>query len=714
MNAPGPAAADADGRVSLEVRRPPGSIMPRCLAGFFLVLRKAIAGILIGLVAAATTLFLSAAGALEKPELATYDWRIRTAARPETISKDIVLVEVNETSIRDLAPFVGRWPWPRVVFSWLVSYLNRAPAKVIAFDFTFAEPDGTLGARIGGTDWPAEKSDREFAEALKRAPATVLLADARYRGTEGTQANAPADWRSRAQPFRLGADIFQPAVVLPPYRDLLESATALGHNYLPLDPDGTARRMPPFIREGDRFMASLGIAAALIARGTGPDDVVLNGREIVTGHRRIPLVAQRVTDADDKRRNSELVTTLINYQGAGVLDGRRPFTSYEVRHLLASEEQIQSGQKPAVDPSAFKDKIVFVGHSSSGLIDVFATPFGGTMPGIQLHATMADNLLSNRFIREASRRVRISTVIAAGLLVGLLAAVLSFTPAAAGALLAAGGWTWFAVASFKGGVWLNMSQPLLTIAVALFAGTTYQYFVEGREKRVVKALFGRFVSRDVYEQLIEHPELAELGGRRREMTVLFSDIRGFTTVTEKGQPEALVAQLNEYFSKMVEVVFRHHGTVDKFVGDMVMALFGAPVDDDDHAEHALAAAVEMIAALGELNRKWLAEGRVQLDIGIGVNSGEMIAGNIGSSSIMSYTVIGDNVNLGSRLESLNKDFHTRIIISGATRARLRTAYAMRPLGEVTVKGKSRAVAIFEVVVPAPLVSAPNGPQEKRT
>src|SRR5215213_8239511 len=162
MNAPGLAAADADGRVSLEVRRPPGSIMPRCLAGFFLVLRKAIAGILIGLVAAAATLFLSAAGALEKPELATYDWRIRTAARPETISKDIVLVEVNETSIRDLAPFVGRWPWPRVVFSWLVSYLNRAPAKVIAFDFTFAEPDGTLGARIGGTDWPAEKSDREF------------------------------------------------------------------------------------------------------------------------------------------------------------------------------------------------------------------------------------------------------------------------------------------------------------------------------------------------------------------------------------------------------------------------------------------------------------------------------------------------------------------------------------------------------------------------
>jgi adenylate cyclase len=218
------------------------------------------------------------------------------------------------------------------------------------------------------------------------------------------------------------------------------------------------------------------------------------------------------------------------------------------------------------------------------------------------------------------------------------------------------------------------------------------------------------VSRDVYKQLIDNPELAELGGRRREMTVLFSDIRGFTTVTEKGEPEALVAQLNEYFSRMVEVVFRHHGTVDKFVGDMVMALFGAPVDDPDHAEHALAAAVDMVRELSELNRKWASEGNVQLDIGIGVNSGEMIAGNIGSSSIMSYTVIGDNVNLGARLESLNKDYHTRIIISDATRERLRTDYALRPLGDVTVKGKSRAVSIYEVVVPSPMTTATEEPQ----
>jgi adenylate cyclase len=179
--------------------------------------------------------------------------------------------------------------------------------------------------------------------------------------------------------------------------------------------------------------------------------------------------------------------------------------------------------------------------------------------------------------------------------------------------------------------------------------------------------------------------------------VLFSDIRGFTTVSERGEPEAIVAILNEYFTQMVDIVFRHKGTVDKFVGDMVMALFGAPLDDADHADHAVQAALEMIEQLAVLNARWKAGGGTELDIGIGVNTGPMIAGNIGSEAIMSYTVIGDAVNLGSRLESLNKQYGTRMIISDATRSRLKGSYDVTPLGEVVVKGKTQPVAIFEVV-----------------
>ena len=237
---------------------------------------------------------------------------------------------------------------------------------------------------------------------------------------------------------------------------------------------------------------------------------------------------------------------------------------------------------------------------------------------------------------------------------------------------------------------------------------TYQWVAEGREKQRVKKIFQRYVSRDVCDQLMDNPALASLGGQRRDMSVLFSDIRGFTSVSERGEPEEIVAQLNEYFSRMVPVVFAHRGTVDKFVGDMIMALFGAPLVDPQHAEHAVQTAVAMVEELHRMNAEWTEAGRPTLDIGIGINSGDMVAGNIGSETIMSYTVIGDNVNLGSRLESLNKQFGSRIIISAATRQRLQGRYDIRPLGGVTVKGKTQSVDIFEVAVPAPVAGEAGG------
>jgi adenylate cyclase len=259
---------------------------------------------------------------------------------------------------------------------------------------------------------------------------------------------------------------------------------------------------------------------------------------------------------------------------------------------------------------------------------------------------------------------------------------------------------WFgSAAAFRAGTWLPLVSPAAALALGTFGGTTYRYVIEGREKRQVKHLFSRFVSRDVYEQLLSDPRRAALGGDRREMTVLFSDIRGFTTLAERSDPESTVATLNTFFTRMVPIVLAHGGTIDKFVGDMIMALFGAPLDDPRHAEHALQAAIEMSKELDRFNAERAATGLPPLNIGIGINSGEMIAGLIGSERILSYTVIGDAVNLGSRLESLNKQYGTRLIISDATRQRLEGSgakYDMRPLGEITVKGRSQPVSIFEV------------------
>ena len=232
-------------------------------------------------------------------------------------------------------------------------------------------------------------------------------------------------------------------------------------------------------------------------------------------------------------------------------------------------------------------------------------------------------------------------------------------------------------------------QPLLAIALAFVGQLAWQYFVEGREKRQVKKLFSRYVPKDVYDQLMETRIAPRSAAGGATMTVLFSDVRGFTAMSEKATPEEVVGQLNEYFSRMVQVLFEHRGTLDKFVGDMVMGLFGAPLDDPDHAEHAVQTAIAMSRRSTSSIASGAAAGRPTLDIGIGISTGEMVAGNIGSEAIMSYTVIGDRVNLGARLESLNKDYGTRIIISEATREALKGRYDIHPLGEVVVKGKSR-------------------------
>ena len=661
---------------------------------------KRVAALLIGIAAAAFVVggdaLLSAVsrGGLspfELVELRTYDWRLTHTARPETARKDIALVEIDEYSLRSLQPNAGRWPWPRVVHSMLIDFLARAPAKVIAYDIVFSDADTRRGFDLGESTMSGAESDQALADSVKAAGNVILVADASYDAEVENLALPDTGY-----PLDVPG-IYELRGVLPPIAPLANAASGLGHNRFVLDPDGPLRHTIPFVRTHHRVVPSLGVSAALRVAGIRPQDVRLDGNRLHYGERVMPLSRRDVKAEDGVLR---YLWGAINFRGPALLDDlkSRTYPTYSFFDLLYSEQQILEKQTPKVDPAIFRDKIVFVGTTAAGLYDVFETPFSnGRMPGIQIHAAAADDILSNRFIREAGGGVRVATVTAAAIAVGFVATLAPawWATAATAVFLAVVGW--LATRLFGGGYWLNLSQPVLASSFALFGGVAYQYFVEGREKRKMKKLFGQYVSKDVYEQLVENPALARLGGQRREMTVLFSDIRGFTSVSERGQPEEIVGMLNEYFTRMVDLVFLHKGTLDKFVGDMVMALFGAPLDDPQHADHAVEAALDMIDALGVLNARWKAEGRAELDIGIGINTGPMIAGNIGSEAIMSYTVIGDAVNLGSRLESLNKQYGTRIIISEATRARLSRAYQFRPLGDVVVKGKTQPVAIYEVV-----------------
>ncbi|HEV3058223.1 MAG TPA: CHASE2 domain-containing protein [Vicinamibacterales bacterium] len=662
--------------------------------------RRLLAGAAIGVTASTVVVCadllltrLSAGGVqpMQAIELRAYDWRLSHTARPETARRDVALVEIDEYSLRNLQPNAGRWPWPRVVHGELIDYLARGSPKVIAYDVDFAEADSRLGFAFGDATMSGADSDKAMADSVGAAGNVILLADATYAGESTTTPPLPD------LGYKLDvAGVVERHTVFPPFDALARAASGLGHNLFALDSDGPLRHTVPFVRSGHRAIPSLGLAAAFRVAGVTPGEVRQDGQVLRVGDRAQPLEWRRVKSAAGVE---DYLWGLIDFHGPALLDDLKSHTypTYSFFDLLLSQEQLLAGQKPDIDPSVFRDKMVFVGVTASGLHDVFETPFShGVMPGIQVHAAVADDFLTRRFMRAAPDSLRLASVLAAGLAIGVVAALVPawWGAGATFAFVALVGW--LTTRLLAAGFWVNVTQPALASAMALFGGVAYQYFVEGREKRKMKKLFGQYVSKDVFEQLVANPGLARLGGQRRDMSVLFSDIRGFTSVSERGQPEEIVHMLNEYFTRMVEVVFHHKGTVDKFVGDMVMALFGAPLDDPLHAEHAVEAALDMLEELQKLNVKWAAEGRPALDIGIGVNSGPMIAGNIGSDQIMSYTVIGDAVNLGSRLESLNKQYSTRIIISEATRSQLTRAYTCRPLGDVIVKGKTTQVAIFEV------------------
>jgi adenylate cyclase len=606
-------------------------------------------------------------------ELQTYDLRVEATARPSGPAAEVVLIAIDNESIRRMDPLVGRWPWPRLVHATVIDYLAAAGAKVIGYDVLFAERDARR-FMVGDSEWTGDESDAALVDSTKKAGNVVHLAE-----VSSPELVDP----SRAITVNLDASALNAAVpdagcvevrpqITPPFPALAQSARWIGHSMVTLDADGPARRVSPVVQVGGRRIGAFSLVTAIAAGYT-------------------PAVEARVGYGG-------LCGVMIPWRGPAVsADGQPTFTSYSFYDVFRSQQQIIEEQKPDIDPALFRDRIVIVGATAEGVKDIFTTPFSrGDISGPEMHANLVDAFSRRRSIERAPAYVSVMLVISMAAVVGVAGAYLNAWWVSGIAAAAALIFAWQSVALFARGIWIPVTVPALTLLLAYVGDLAWKYFVEGRDKRQVKKLFSRYVSKDVYEQLVANPSLAALGGARRHMTVLFSDIRGFTTMSEQGTPEDVVSQLNELFSRMVKVVFDHHGTVDKFVGDMIMALYGAPLDDDDHAEHAVQTALAMITALQQMNREWAAAGRPQLDIGIGINTGDMIAGNVGSETIMSYTVIGDAVNLGARLESLNKEYGTRIIISDATRERLKGRYDIHPLGEVIVKGKSTSVAIYEV------------------
>lgn len=649
------------------------------------VLRKLGIGLAIAAGSFLAALLLSRTALFTTMEWKIYDLEFRRFANhPERANPDIVMVKIDDLSVERMADNdLGRFPWPRDTYAVLLEYLERSGPKTVAFDIVFTEEDKSkVGERSGA------EADAELVGATKKSGRVVHSIDV----TDAIDSPTPPGPK-----FELPRTVEKHRSVRLPFSGLAESSRMLGHTFFVLDADGPVRRAVPFVQKEGTFYPSLSIATAMLVLNVDPSNVSMDTEGLHLGSRIIPLfdLNQEYVEKIQARH------ILIPYKGPAFTDDQRTTTtyrSYRFWDLFLSELELRDGKKPEVDPALFRDKIVFVGTTASGLHDIFQTPYGdeGAMPGMQIHASVLDAILSNSFLRKASGSTSFALQSTTALALGLLGACLAMWWTIPAAVAVLGIDIVWAAVSFQHGVWLPLVPAGLTVFIAEFSTVAYKYLIEDRAKRQIRALFARFVAPPVVAELEKDPSKAQLGGHRREMTVLFSDIRGFTTLSEAHEPEAIIDQLNEYFTHMVELLHRHKGQLDKFVGDMIMGLFNAVKDDADHADHAVQMGLAMLRELENLNRKWESEGKPRFDIGVGINTGDMIAGLVGSEETLSYTVIGDNVNLGSRLESLNKEYRCHIIISEFTYRQLKGSYNVTPLGSVKVKGKTREVAIYEV------------------
>ena len=610
-------------------------------------------------------------------ELKSYDLRFRSRGT-EKPGNEIVIVKIDEESVRKL----GRWPWSREHWAKLVKRLTKWEAKVIGIDAIFAEKESTA-------------ADAQLAEAIDESGSVVvgyffLTSEEEIRGLKEVY---PGGDVSQVSPKKLPVLFRDQKVKKVPLLEALHmrsnipmiSGRARGLGFFNVDlsvkenVDGTVRWIPLVMKFQDDVYPSL--APQLLREYLGdPQPPFLKvgdfGVEgIQLGEMVIPM---------DERGG-----LLVNYRG-----GRNTFPGYSFHKVISDESE----ERPrAVD---FKGKIVLVGATAIGLYDARVTPFDTSLPGVEIHATLIDNILRRDFILrpEWIWAIEIPVIIMMALIPGLLIARLS---PLRGAFISMGLFTIYIVANryflINQRMWTNLIYPFLAFSGVFVAVTVYQYVTEEREKRKIRNAFQFYVSAGVVNEILKDPGKLKLGGERKVLTVLFSDIRGFTYLSETLPPETLTKLLNLYLTPMTVTVFKYQGTLDKYMGDAIMAIFGAPLDLNDHAEKACHTALDMVEALKHLHKSWEIDGIPEISIGIGINTGPMSVGNMGSNMLFDYTVVGDHVNLGSRLEKLNREYGTNIIISEFTHRFIQDTFICRELDIVRVRGRKEPVRIFELL-----------------
>ena len=617
----------------------------------------------------------------------SFDALLNATAKPPQSGR-VSIIDIDEASLDEL----GQWPWSRHVLASLVERLSEAGASVIAFDIVFAEPDRSspghmmtswgdyYGVTLSLPDLPGDETDfdRIFARSLTMTN-TVLACFASLSDQALPDGQALDDPLYRGRYLERGAPdrgwLPKASSILVPLDDLYQSATTVGFINTTPDHDSIMRRTPLVMAYGpQRIYPSLSLEALRLHLGLAQFRVEYD-QEGVAGVKSIGLRDLEIpTDAHGR--------LCLNYRS-------QAFPNYSAAEVLAGK----------LKPGELKDQIVLIGTSAAGLKDLVATPLQAEFPGVEVHATAIDNILAGDMLVEPRWAFFLNFFATA-----LFSLVLIVLIARSRAL-----WSFLFTVIFAGGaivaaacflyvyhLVLLPAEGVLTLLAVYSVVTVIKYRQEENERKKIRKMFGNMVSGDVLRFMEENPDSLSLAGRRAECTMFFSDIVGFTTIAESMPPDQLSELLNAYMTPMTRIVMDSGGYVDKFNGDAIMAVWGVPYAQDDHAGRACRAALEQLKILTTLNPQLEQRFGQAIGIRIGISSGEVTAGNMGSQDRFQYTVLGDAVNLAARLEGLNKIYGTAILIAGETQRQLPVGIITRRIDRVAVVGKSRAVDVYEV------------------
>lgn len=634
-------------------------------------------------------------GVVDRLENFTYDIRLNLMM-PRSIDERIVIVDIDEKSLQEQ----GRWPWGRNKLAHMVDQLfDEYQIKVLGFDVVFAEKDESSGLKsLEDIQRNYLKSDSNFNQVVEQLRPQLDYDQVFAKSLNGRNVVLGYYFRRDENKDGKVGSLPSPSFVDGSFKGkniafmeasgfggnlavLQQNAVAAGHFNPDPDADGISRKVPMVMRLDGSVYEALSVAVARIAlnapkleagfaEGLGVGKKYAGLEWLSLGDKRIPVDAR--------------VSALIPYRG---LQGSFPYVSAtDILTGKASKEIL-------------KDRIVLVGTTAPGLMDLRATPVQNVYAGVEIHANMIAGILDQNIKQRPAYTLgaEFLSLLLTGLLLALILPALSPLWATAFTL---GIFTLTVVFNLMvwqaGNLVLPLASSLLLIAAIYVLNMSYGFFVESRGKRQLAGLFGQYVPPELVDEMAKNPEAISLEGESRELTVLFSDVRGFTTISEGLDPKQLTQLMNEFLTPMTHVIHHNRGTIDKYMGDAIMAFWGAPLADPLHAPHAVKAGLEMIAGMTRLQEQFRAKGWPEIKIGVGLNTGEMTVGNMGSEFRMAYTVMGDAVNLGSRLEGLTKSYGVYIIVSEFTKEKA-PEYLYRELDIVRVKGKDKPVAIFEPV-----------------